>query len=247
MGDAKRWGEDVPVKGFAGAKIPPLMKLNKDAKDEKVHFELQVDAAGDVTKAEKAIKVLKEANPAMFADSIDLWISALFRPLTFKFEKTHKVEGDKTKGLIVRKYTPAPWTRFTKNKLPADKTWSAMSYDDRMKVSSDNFAGPEKNPSCLVNLKKDNALNTYFGSADFYGCGNGTLSPGGTVLKSIIKRKASSGLEKVKPSSDDQSSFSIEPVMGVALQGTTVTGVYSMTRSGPMYTPNMKPAVIPYY
>jgi hypothetical protein len=54
----------------------------------------------------------------------------------------------------VRKFTPAPWTRFTKNKLKEGKTWSAMSYDERMAVSSDNFAGPEKNPSCLVNLKK---------------------------------------------------------------------------------------------
>jgi hypothetical protein len=116
-----------------------------------------------------------------------------------------------------------------------------------MAVSSDNFAGPEKNPSCLVNLKKDNALNIYFGSADFYGCNEKTLTPGGKVLKPIIKKKTSSGLEKVKPSPDDQSSFSIEPVTGVALQGTTVTGIYSMTRSGPMYTPNMQPAVIPYY
>jgi hypothetical protein len=245
--DAERWGEDVPVKGFASAKIPPLMKLNKEAKDEKVHFELQVDAAGDVTKADKAMEALRNDNPKMFADSIDIWISALFRPLTFNFEKTHNMEGDKTKGLIVRKFTPAPWTRFTKNKLKEGKTWSAMSYDERMAVSSDNFAGPEKNPSCLVNLKKNNALNTYYGSADFYGCGNGTLTPGGTVLKSTIKEKTSGGLKPVKPSSDDQSSFSIEPVTGVALQGATVTGVYSMSRPGPMYTPNMKPAVIPYY
>jgi hypothetical protein len=116
-----------------------------------------------------------------------------------------------------------------------------------MAVSSDNFAGPEENPACLGNLNKNNALHTYYGSADFYGCGNGTLTPGGTVLKSTIKEKTSGGLKPVKPSSDDQSSFSIEPVTGVALQGATVTGVYSMSRPGPMYTPNMKPAVIPYY
>ena len=105
-----------------------------------------------------------------------------------------------------------------------------------MKVRSDNYGGPEENPSCLVNMKKSNALNVYYGNANFHGC-NGTLTKGGTVLKAIVKEQSKQNktlLEPVKPSSDDKSSFSIEPVFGAALEGTTVQGLNSKTRPAAM-------------
>ena len=140
--DAKRWGEDVAVEGYASAKIPPLMMLNE--KGKKINFEWQLEANGDVEKAEKLIEELKEKNPKMFANTITMWISGLFRPLAFDFEKTKALKGTNDGAIIVRKYAPKSWTRFTKNKIETGKTWAQLNYDERMKVSSDNYGGPEE-------------------------------------------------------------------------------------------------------
>ena len=112
----------------------------------------------------------------------------------------------------------------------------------------------------LVNLKKDNALSTYYGSADFQGCPGCsdvdgcednelvTSDDNITVKRAVIKKMKNGELSIVVPTAkDDESHFYIEPVLGIALKGATVIGIYSLSRTGPMYTPDMTPTMVPYY
>lgn len=118
----------------------------------------------------------------------------------------------------------------------------------------------------MVNLKKDNALSTYYGSADFQGCPGCsdvdgcednelvTSDDNITVKRAVIKQMKCkneiecSELSNVVPTAkDDESHFYIEPVLGIALKGATVIGIYSLSRTGPMYTPDMTPTMVPYY
>ncbi len=245
--DALKWGEAVPLVGYGGTKVPPLIALDKN---EKIHYEFQLEGSKDLEAAEKYIENAKKDNEHMFPEAITMWISSLSRPLKFDFKENVALKGDK-QTVVAQKYAPAAWTRFTKNKLPTGKTWGGMSYDERMLVSSDNFEGPEKNPTCLVNLKKDNALSIYYGSADFYGCGEGnkltTSKNDVTVAKANVTKRKGDTVTDVKPSDEDQSRFYIEPVLGTAIKGATVTGIYALSRNGPMYTPDMKVAMVPYY
>jgi hypothetical protein len=245
--DALKWGEAVPLVGYGGAKVPPLIALDKN---EKIHYEFQLEGSKDLEAAKKYIENAKKDNEQMFPEAITMWISALSRPLKFDFKENVALKGDK-QTVVAQKYAPTAWTRFTKNELPTGKTWGGMSYDERMLVSSDNFEGPEKNPTCLVNLKKDNALSIYYGSADFYGCGEGndltTSKNDVTVAKAKVTKRKGDTVTDVKPSDEDQSRFYIEPVLGTAIKGATVTGIYALSRNGPMYTPDMKVAMVPYY
>ena len=203
------------------------------------------------SEMEKYTTEARKENPDLFPETYKVWAGGVGRPLKFWYIGLKEVEGEKSK-LLLRRFTAERLTRFTQNKMSATKTWfpasetaentTYMTYAEREAVSSDNFQGPEQNPSCMINMKKKTDLNVYFGHADFYGCPT-QLTEGGTVQKAQIKKDG----KVVTPSGDtDQSYLEVEPVTGKTLMGQTVTGIYAMTRPGPMLTPEMKAAVVPY-
>jgi hypothetical protein len=223
------------------------MLQNKEG--EKIHYEMQSMTESEM---EKYMTEARKENPDLFPETYKVWAGALGRPLEFSYSGLKEVEGDKSK-LLLRRFTAEKLTRFTKNKMSATLTWfpasetakntTYMTYAEREAVSSDNFQGSEQNPSCMINTKKKTDLNAYFGHADFYGCPT-QLTEGGTVQKALIKKDG----KVVTPSGDtDQSYLEVEPVTGKTLMGQNVMGIYAMTRPGPMLTPEMKAAVLPYF
>jgi hypothetical protein len=245
--DASLWGEDVPVEGYGGTSFVPAMLQNKEG--EKIHYEMQSMTESEM---EKYMTEARKENPDLFPETYKVWAGTLGRPLDLSYSGLKEAEGDKS-TLLLRRFTAEKLTRFTKNKMSATLTWfpasetaaagSYMTYAEREAASSDNFQGPEQNPSCLINTKKKTDLNVYFGHADFYGCPT-QLTEGGTVQKAQIKKDG----KLVTPSGDtDQSYLEVEPVTGKTLKEQNVMGNYVMTRRGPMLTPQMKPAVLPYF
>ena len=240
MAQADTWGEEVKVEGYRSNVLPALLAESNDGPDGKMFYELQ-----DKDKsADDVLKMMSDANKEnenLFQEQYKMWTGPLERTTTVEFEKMVTLSGEKedTK-LNARRFSPKWFTRFT-----------AKS------TSSDLIGGANKNPKCLVNLKKRDQVDLYVGNKNFHGCDvdsttdKFTRYDGNVSSSDIVLLKAkivNENNKEIETTGKDKLYLDVEPVTGMAVHGNIASGVYlKVGGNTPVYSPKVKEALIPYF
>ena len=245
------WGEEVKIEGYGSNFLPPVMVPDNN----KIFFELQ-NKGVSLDKVEALMEEANKKNKDLFPKEYPVWAGPLHRSMNIAYKEMVALKGE-MHTVSTRRFAPTGFTKFTKNTLPAGQTWATATYDEKSSVSADLFEGLNQNPACFVNMKKQTNLNIYVGNRNFHGCSVDSATKkfdkfsvkDASVSAVLYKAKIvdANNAEITTSSMEDETWLAVEPVTGKALKGQVTSGIYTKLRPAPVYSPNVKQTIVPYY